>query len=1167
MRLLELELIAFGPFSGARLDLSGGEQGLHVVHGGNAMGKSTALRALVDALYGIPERTSDDHVHAMRDLRVGLRLRHSSGRELAFVRRKGRKQTLRDCEDRPLPDDALAPFLDGVPRARFLATAGLDHARLVEGGRALVEGGGDLAELLVDAGLGGARVLRLVERLARSADERFTPQASTRPINQQLSAYRAARARAAELALAPEAFAELERARQTCAARLAELGERRQGLEQRRRAVERRRSLVPSVAAWRRVSAELDTLGPGPELAEDFAARRAAAVERREAAARALGRAEVALAEAERALAEAVPEAALIEAAPSIEALHRRLGAVEEAAVLVPQRALELQRLATELGEALRTADRLPPEGGVEAWAVAGLAARPDPLELEAIERLSDEAGRLAASAEALARRRAEAEARLARAGEARDAEPATLDAAALTALVERWARLGDVEQAREQHEAEGSRLEQRVEQIRHALGLQHGARGRVRALSIPESAVVDEFEQALDAEERRGEAARGRATEAGAEAVALAAELEALEQAGPVPSEAELGRARSARAAAWTELRAAIEAGRGIEARLQTHEAAAQVADLVADRLRVDAARVARRAELEARRLELEGRRAAALARAEAAESERERLVTRWSALWLESGLSPRPPREMRRWRERYEALLRDLDALEEARRESRRLAARIQRGRGDLLRALAAVGETVDPETSLGALLDVARARIEAIGAAGERRRLAEAERVAALGAGELARRDAEALERDRAEWSERWASALARGGGASEAPPIARRRLEARGRAARLAERWTELGDEQARQEAGARDVETAASELVRRLRPELADRSAAEQVGALLAASRAAVAEAARRGALEVTRAAAADQRRREARALDEAEATIAGLLAEAGVSEVAVLPELEARSTARRRRREERRAIEAQLDALGGGRPPAELVAALSSEDLDRLEGEHDAIARELEAIDEERASLEGRLGALRTERARMDGRAEAAEAEQEAESAAAALQAEVARYVPARLAAVVLRRHMERFREAHQGPILGRAGAWFARMTGGEFVGLDTELGAHDRPRVVGVRSSGARVEASGMSDGTADQLYLALRLAALVHPLDAGGQEPLPLVLDDVLMTFDERRARAALEILGELSDRVQIVLFTHHAHLVELARSAAGSRCRTPVLARGVS
>ena len=77
------------------------------------------------------------------------------------------------------------------------------------------------------------------------------------------------------------------------------------------------------------------------------------------------------------------------------------------------------------------------------------------------------------------------------------------------------------------------------------------------------------------------------------------------------------------------------------------------------------------------------------------------------------------------------------------------------------------------------------------------------------------------------------------------------------------------------------------------------------------------------------------------------------------------------------------------------------------------------------------------------------------------------------------------------------------------------------------------------------------MSDGTRDQLYLALRLATLELHLKKA--EPLPFVVDDILIAFDDSRTRACLEILAELSATTQVLLFTHHRSVVELADTLA--------------
>ena len=98
-----------------------------------------------------------------------------------------------------------------------------------------------------------------------------------------------------------------------------------------------------------------------------------------------------------------------------------------------------------------------------------------------------------------------------------------------------------------------------------------------------------------------------------------------------------------------------------------------------------------------------------------------------------------------------------------------------------------------------------------------------------------------------------------------------------------------------------------------------------------------------------------------------------------------------------------------------------------------------------------------------------------------------------------------------------------------------------------------DKPALLCVRSGGVDVGVEGLSEGTRDQLYLSLRLATLLRY--AKAREPLPLVLDDVLVHSDDERAAAALGVLAEVARSMQVLFFTHHARLVELARTTVPS------------
>jgi hypothetical protein len=133
---------------------------------------------------------------------------------------------------------------------------------------------------------------------------------------------------------------------------------------------------------------------------------------------------------------------------------------------------------------------------------------------------------------------------------------------------------------------------------------------------------------------------------------------------------------------------------------------------------------------------------------------------------------------------------------------------------------------------------------------------------------------------------------------------------------------------------------------------------------------------------------------------------------------------------------------------------------------------------------------------------------------------------------------------------VEKYREKSQGPVLKRAGELFAPLTQKVFIGLEPDYSAGDEPILVGIRENGEKVTLAGMSDGTQDQIYLALRLASLEHFIVGG--IALPLLVDDALVNFDDHRARAALQLLEDLGNKTQVIFLTHHRHMVELAREA---------------
>jgi hypothetical protein len=118
-------------------------------------------------------------------------------------------------------------------------------------------------------------------------------------------------------------------------------------------------------------------------------------------------------------------------------------------------------------------------------------------------------------------------------------------------------------------------------------------------------------------------------------------------------------------------------------------------------------------------------------------------------------------------------------------------------------------------------------------------------------------------------------------------------------------------------------------------------------------------------------------------------------------------------------------------------------------------------------------------------------------------------------------------------------------PRLGAAiGSDLALVTSGRYV----EAIVDPQSLAVQVRGVGGPLrDASGLSHGTAEQVYLLLRVALAEHLVKPG--ESCPLLLDDVTVHADADRTRQILELLLAVAERHQVVLFSQERQVRDWA------------------
>lgn len=179
MRIERLDLIRYGRFTDRSLSFRDGAR-LHLVYGPNEAGKSTALAAVADLLFGFPHAKEWDFLHEARSLRLGATLVNRKGERLSFRRRRGNKNTLLadDEGETPLRDDALLPFLGNLGRDVFLSSFGLNSQRLRDGARALLAEDGDGSGALFAAASGRHAIASVRKALDEEAGQIFTERRS-----------------------------------------------------------------------------------------------------------------------------------------------------------------------------------------------------------------------------------------------------------------------------------------------------------------------------------------------------------------------------------------------------------------------------------------------------------------------------------------------------------------------------------------------------------------------------------------------------------------------------------------------------------------------------------------------------------------------------------------------------------------------------------------------------------------------------------------------------------------------------------------------------------------------------------------------------------------------------------------------------------------------------
>ena len=133
----------------------------------------------------------------------------------------------------------------------------------------------------------------------------------------------------------------------------------------------------------------------------------------------------------------------------------------------------------------------------------------------------------------------------------------------------------------------------------------------------------------------------------------------------------------------------------------------------------------------------------------------------------------------------------------------------------------------------------------------------------------------------------------------------------------------------------------------------------------------------------------------------------------------------------------------------------------------------------------------------------------------------------------------------------QKFEVERQPRVVQHAQDFFSHITGQRYTRLFVPI---EEQSVTVMDGAGGAKTPQELSRGTREQLYLALRFG-LVREFGEHA-ERLPVVVDEVLVNFDQERARLAAESFAELSETNQVLVLTCHPGMAELFVEVAGAQ-----------
>jgi len=1146
MRFHRLDLIKYGKFSDRSVEFPAAKQDFHLIVGPNEAGKSTLRSAIVDLLFGIPTRSLLSFLHPLNELRLGAHISNTSG-SLEFHRAKAQKQTLRSPLDAVLPDTALTPFLGTADRNFFDQMFGLDHTRLVSGGNSILNAENDVGQILFQSAAGVASLGKIRDALVAEADKLWAPRkASDRAYYIAADQFEKATAALKEATVRTKVWVEANSKVEALQEALSSERNRHQQLQSKRSSLERIRRLAPFLMALRESEKKLAELGEVIELPID-AATTLATAERELAIAQ--ERLELRNGEVNKTTEDLgkihVDEVILGMAADisKLDNLRLQYSAYDRD---IERRKKEIAVLWQDVCDSCTQLGWTPESEGSIAQRLPTLL-----VQRELRQLVRDHGGMiqaLRAAEQAERTKHSEIESLSKQLAELQSGEVKP----ALRAALAHAKSFGDTETTIQKQQSALIKAKSALEGLLQELGKWSKAFPDLMSIQPPSQEKISRLlqdRQALIAD-RKAELMRLKNQKT--EIIRIELQISQFKELHHPTTHEAVVQARHERDASWV----AIKTGEiDLQQEGQKFEATMVYADKVAD-MRLDDVEEATELQSLNHLLEREKQSLSTLEDQCANLDEALQLFDeQWTKEVMGLGLVDMPLEDIGGWIIKREKALAEAAIYQDTQNDFDLICKSVSESGISLANALRETGLQVVETDSLSVLCVLAERFIQTIDSANVRHETLSAQLLAAQTLAATLKQSTYDTKVEESRWTEAWSNTLAKAALSSDSDiGTVEGALEIIGQIAEKLEKMRQIQVERIdAMNVDLKEFSVEANRLAQIIAPELKGQLAA-QIAQVLANRLAQARESyTERGRLREALHVASMQVLEAKESIQTATASLKPLMERAGVDSNALLAEAISRSDKQRRLNAE--VAEARTNLLNGGDglTRMQIEAEIDAADLVQLASELVQINYELSDTVQRQTTLSAdNANALRV-LSEIGGSDAATQAEAQRQEALAQMSDVAERYVKVFTAGRLLRWSIDRYREEKQGPLLHRAGFIFSTLTSGSFRKLIVDF--EREPMVLeGLRSDGKLVGISGLSDGTRDQLYLALRLAALEMHLEQA--MPLPFIADDLFINYDDARSKAGFEALKELSKQTQVIFLSHHDHLIPTVQAVFGKQ-----------